>query len=416
VIAIVGSTGTGKSQLGVEIAQHLASLPGPSSYQGAAILSSDSMQIYHNLDVITNKATLAEQGEVPHHLMSFLDPAKGERYDLQRFVREAKRVAEQECLDKGKVPIVVGGTIYWTQHLLCPGNVVERRGEGEDDNEGAGGWREPKDGALRLAFERMDEEQRKTWQNVVAGPLNSSSAETPATPSPREMHQLLTTLDPLMASRWHPLDGRKIANSLHVIARTGRRHSDWVKEQEQEQDDNAEASSSASIPHWSGNPLRTLLFWIYASRPELNARLDARVDKMIPRGLLDEIRTLRRIAAEARGSIDTSQGIFQAIGYKEFKPFLDALDDLERSGDGQAVSVLPAAGDMKSATRQYAKKQVGWMRNKLLPEIARTRRLRGEGVMEVVLLDATRPEEWEEKVRKPALKAVEAFMKGEAIP
>lgn len=408
------------------------------------------MQLYRGLDVITNKATVAEQEGVPHHLMSFLDPAKGERYDLPRWLKEAKRIGETRCLEQGKVPVVVGGTIYWVQNLVCPGRVVEVRrdhlSEEEEDGEATGTRprrqpRLPQDEEVRLAFEGLDEEQQATWRSVTSGPLNSSSGiagESAPIATPRQMHRLLSSLDPLMAQRWHPLDGRKIANSLHVIARTGRRHSDWIKEQDAKRE---EADGEDDAPHWAGKPTRTLIFWVYADREVLKTRLDARVDKMIPRGLLDEIRELRAIAAAAAAQevsfpIDTTQGIFQAIGYKEFKPFLDALDERERNGEEQlaplvtddggiAIDSLPAdlrppfvrgLEAMKTATRHYARKQVGWMRNKLLPEIAARRaRGRGDGV-QIVLLDATKPEEWEEKVKGPALRAVDAWLEGKELP
>lgn len=94
VIAVIGSTGTGKSQLAVEIAQAIASC-GESQRRmgtaaGAEVISSDSMQMYRGLDVITNKATSDEMAGVKHHLMGFLQP--GQQYTIGQFVKAANTI------------------------------------------------------------------------------------------------------------------------------------------------------------------------------------------------------------------------------------------------------------------------------------------------------------------------------------
>lgn len=87
-VAVIGTTGVGKSQLAVHLAQ---SLRQPSSTQSflekAEILNADSMQIYANMDVITNKVTTEEMGDVPHHLMGFL--ATGEEYRVGTYQQDA---------------------------------------------------------------------------------------------------------------------------------------------------------------------------------------------------------------------------------------------------------------------------------------------------------------------------------------
>lgn len=389
--------------------------------------------MYRGLNVITNKATVDEQGDVPHHLMSFLDIE--ETYDVARFVKEARHIAERECISRDRLPILVGGTTYYIQHLLFPGNVVAARGQ--EDAEQMGPFETvanteptvavvaPFEAELLDAMENLSDANRLTWQAFAATSANTNVFKMPP---PRDLWNLLHALDPFMARRWHPSDGRKIANSLRVIASTGKRHSDWIAEQEAAAAAGIQRGGATDnhVVHWSDKPIRVLLFLMYASPEELKERLNYRTGKMIERGLLQELRELRRLAAATSIKIDNTKGIFQSIGYKEFKPFLDVLE--ERYGSDASVGNLDVGElsaelrhlfersleDMKTATRQYAKKQLMWMKNKLLPELSK-RKQRGEHV-EIVLLDASEKDKWEERVRSPAIKALEAFLSGLKIP
>lgn len=88
LIAVIGTTGVGKSQLAVELALSLnRSANNNEPTAGAEIINADSMQIYKGMDVITNKATPSEMRDVPHHLMGFLNP--GEEYRVGQFQKDA---------------------------------------------------------------------------------------------------------------------------------------------------------------------------------------------------------------------------------------------------------------------------------------------------------------------------------------
>lgn len=426
VIAVIGSTGSGKSQLGVEISAHLAA---KSPGLGSAILSCDSMQLYQSLPVITNQPTVEELQAVPHHLVSCLPV--GEEYDVGQFCQEAKRRSE-ELLRRGDVPLLVGGTTYYVQHLLFPGKVVEERATRLEPSSKAAPAEDRTSPStmtpeLQTAVRGLSLEDQETWQLVLATPPKTLPAIAPT-----RLWSLLEKLDAPMAARWHPQDGRKIFNSLRVIADTGKRHSDFVREQEVGSSEADDESVSISSPQqWADRPIRVLLLWVWADRPVLNRRLDARVEKMITRGLFKEIRELReldellrwRALDQQRSEADTTKGVFQAIGYKEFVPFLDALDETGLTEGNGGIETLPlhlqklferGLDEMRTATRQYAKKQVQWMKNKLLPEIKK-RRNRGEEV-HVLLLDSSQVEQWETQVRKPALEAVDCFLAGHAMP
>lgn len=87
LVAVVGTTGVGKSLLGVELARALAEGDPIAGVSRGEVINTDSMQVYRGLDVITNKATADEMNGVQHHLMGFLSP--GEEYRVGEFQSDA---------------------------------------------------------------------------------------------------------------------------------------------------------------------------------------------------------------------------------------------------------------------------------------------------------------------------------------
>ena len=96
VVVIVGPTASGKTALGIEVAN---------AYNGE-IISADSMQIYKDMDIGTAKPTKEEQAQAVHYLVDFVAP--NERYSVADFKKDAEAKIE-EILAKGKLPIIVGG-------------------------------------------------------------------------------------------------------------------------------------------------------------------------------------------------------------------------------------------------------------------------------------------------------------------
>ena len=97
VIVIVGPTASGKTTLGIHIAKQV----------GGEVISGDSMQIYKKMDIATAKPTAEEMDGVKHHLIGFVNPQ--DEYSVASFCEDAKK-AVSEIKEKGKVPIIVGGT------------------------------------------------------------------------------------------------------------------------------------------------------------------------------------------------------------------------------------------------------------------------------------------------------------------
>lgn len=117
VLAIIGPTGCGKTELSVKIAKRT----------GAEIISSDSMQIYKGMDIGTAKVTKEEMQNVPHHMIDILSPS--ESFSVSDFCKEAKKKAE-EIFKKGKPVVLVGGTGLYTDSFIKDIDFSE---EGEKD-------------------------------------------------------------------------------------------------------------------------------------------------------------------------------------------------------------------------------------------------------------------------------------------
>lgn len=201
-----------------------------------------------------------------------------------------------------------------------------------------------------------------------------------------------------MANKWHENDRRKITRSLQVYFETGERQSDLIKKQHTSPD---------------GDRLRmpSCVFWVYSAPDILNARLDTRVDSMIKGGLFDEIKGMRKSVGP---DTDYERGIWQAIGYKEFDPYFTAVEEAiknDQPTDTEELEALKAecTETMKARTRQYAKRQVLWIRNKFLP-------LCREKDVKVFLLDATSLDTWKANVGDVAVKIAKDFFAGNTLP
>jgi tRNA dimethylallyltransferase len=177
LIAIIGPTAAGKSDLAVELAQR---------HEGE-IVSVDSRQIYKRLDIGTAKASPAMRAAVPHHLLDVVEP--DERYDAARFAREATQAIEK-IRGHGGLPVLCGGSGLYLQ-ALTEGIVPLP----------------PPDDALRSSL-HAEAERR--------------GAE--------EMHAELGRVDPAVAERIVAADRLRILRALEVYRQTGRPLGEWQAE------------------------------------------------------------------------------------------------------------------------------------------------------------------------------------------
>ncbi len=170
VVVVAGPTATGKTRLGILLAQRL----------GGEIVSADSMQIYRRMDVGTAKATAAERAEVPHHMLDVAEP--DENYSVSRYVEEAARCCE-DILARGKLPVIVGGTGLYIDSLLSGRDFAGRE-----------------EGAESLRAELSARWEREGGEALL---------------------EELRSFDPERAAKLHPSDRRRIVRAIEIYRLTG---------------------------------------------------------------------------------------------------------------------------------------------------------------------------------------------------
>lgn len=241
IISIVGPTASGKSALAQAVALTL----------DGEVVSADSMQIYRSMDIGTAKLT-EEERLVPHHLIDIVDP--GQSYSAQQFQDQA-RVAFQNIYDRGKVPILCGGTGFYVQAALEKMEFPE----GEQDNN-----------PLRAFYESFQKEKGN-----------------------EALWDLLNDKDPASAALIHPNNFKRVIRAIEM-------HEEGVSYAEQSK--NIKALPEAV---WA------LRFFLQVDPLVLAKRIDERVDAMREAGLIEEVDSL--IAQGFESALTAPQ----AIGYKE---------------------------------------------------------------------------------------------------
>lgn len=246
--------------------------------------------------------------------------------------------------------------------------------------------------------------------------MNENNQRFPILEEPTEvLLARLKEVDPIMAERWHPNERRKIQRSLEIYLKTGRPASELYNEQRLKRQ--SSPSPSGTLESGGNQSLRfeTLVFWVHADKDVLHRRLDGRVDKMIDKGLLAEVQELSNFRQQYESStgtcIDQTRGIWVSIGYKEFLDYQRALQD--QTTPSQELEKLKAAAIEKTqaATRQYANRQIKWIRIKLLNAL-----LSSGQKGNTFLVDGSDISKWESNVAQPANNITKQFLAGEALP
>ena len=169
IIAVVGTTATGKTALGVELAQQL----------NGEVISADSRVVYRKLDIGTAKPTPKERQGIPHHLIDLVNP--DETYSVSMYQKTGSPILNS-LLAQEKTPIIVGGTGLYVRALLQESFFPDI----------------PPDGHFRNEMAQL--------------------AQTHGT---GYLHQLLTQKDPRRAAQLHPNDQVRIIRALEIIEKTG---------------------------------------------------------------------------------------------------------------------------------------------------------------------------------------------------
>ncbi|NLL72638.1 MAG: tRNA (adenosine(37)-N6)-dimethylallyltransferase MiaA [Clostridiales bacterium] len=250
------------------------------------IISADSMQVYKYMDIGTAKITEDEMQGVPHYLISEFNP--DEEFNVFKFQQYAKKYIKT-IRDKNKIPILVGGTGFYIQSVIYDIN-----------------------------FEENDSD--KSYRNELEGLLESKGS--------LYLHELLTKLDPLSAKEIHPNNGKRIIRALEYFHQTGESISVHNKEQREQE-----------------SPYLYKYFVLNKDRVSLYDTINNRVDIMIEKGLVDEVRSLKTMGYTK--DLISMQG----LGYKEILDYIEGNTTLD-----EAIEKL------KRDTRHYAKRQLTWFR------------------------------------------------------
>lgn len=277
LIAIVGATGTGKSNLSLELAERITASGG-----AAEIVNADAMQFYRGMDIGTAKLPERERRGVAHHLFDALDVT--EEASVAWYQPVARAIID-EIMARGATPIIVGGSGLYVSSVVYDFRFPAR------------------DQALR---ERLEGELVSQGVGALFARLRAADPETAA------------SID--------GANGRRVVRALevHELAESG----------------HGAKLPDAPVP-W--RPLRTIA--VSTPRPELVARLDARVEEMWRSGIVDETRGLLE-----RG-LEDGVTAKRAIGYAQATAQIHGT-----------MTEAEAIAETQRLTRRYARRQVSWFK------------------------------------------------------
>lgn len=258
IIAIVGPTAVGKTALSFKLAERFQT----------ELVSADAYQVYKGMDIGTAKATKDELATYRHHLIDIIEP--NEDFSAAAF-QEAARTTIEDLHERGKIPILVGGTGLYVQSLL----------EG-----------------YKFKAKRHSREERQAALSRIAAL------------SEEELKAYITEKTGYEPPDWHEL----LSNSHRLVRLVGAI----------EKGDGA----AAVMPQKAGGPLyHAFVIGLSLPRQVLYERIEKRIDAMIEAGWIDEVQQLLQdgVSPEAQA--------MKAIGYKELALYLDGQLSLEAASE-----------------------------------------------------------------------------------
>lgn len=290
IVVISGPTASGKSALAIALAERL----------GGEIVNADSIQAYRGFNIGSGKSTAEECQKVPHHLLSMLNPE--EEFNAGMFAAlAADKIAD--ISQRGKVPFVVGGTGLYIRSLLC--------------------------GLIDVQEENPEVKRYLREEELVIRSRCGSEQEVA-----REFHHWLSQLDPETAMALHPHDLQRIKRALTVTLTVG---GSLRNLQQQHQ--------HRAVKY------RALVIALLPERQTLYQGIEKRVDEMLSKGLVEEVRGLLSVC-RSHGGTGANCKPLSSIGYQQLVTYLQENCSFE-----QAVE------DIKRETKRLAKRQITWWRN-----------------------------------------------------
>lgn len=256
VIVIIGPTAVGKTSISIEIAKVF----------NGEIINGDSTQVYKKLNIGTAKITEDEKKGIVHHLLDIKEP--NENFSVAEF-QELVRKKITEIHQRGKVPIIVGGTGLYIQSVLYD-------------------------------YEFSEASSNEILRNELGQFVNEFGNEA--------LHDKLSKIDPISAQNIHMNNTRRIIRAIEVYEDTGIPFSEYILKQKKE------LMYEASV------------IGLTMDREKLYERINLRADVMMKTGLLDEVKGLYSYLPLECQSL-------HSIGYRELYNYLDGKLSLESAVD-----------------------------------------------------------------------------------
>ena len=256
LIILTGPTAAGKTKLSIALAKAV----------NGEIISADSMQVYRHMDIGSAKIRPEEMQGIKHYLVDILEPTQD--FNIVMFQKYAKQAIE-EIYEKGKVPLMVGGTGFYIQSVLYDIDF----NESDENNE------------LRTELEKIAKEKGADY-----------------------LHQMLKDCDPKSAEAIHANNVKRVIRAIEFYRQTGRRIS--------EHNETEREKMSAYDSHY---------FVLTDKRERLYANIDRRVELMLEEGLVDEVKELLAMGCKRDSTA------MQGLGYKEIIAYLESEISLEEA-------------------------------------------------------------------------------------
>lgn len=247
LIILTGPTAAGKTKLSIELAKSI----------NGEIISTDSMQVYRHMDIGSAKIRPEEMQGVKHYLVDILEPT--EEFNIVLFQKFAKQ-AITEIYERGKIPIIVGGTGFYIQSVLYDIDFQES----EEDT------------VLRVELEQLAHEKGAEY-----------------------LHNMLSEIDAKAAQEIHANNVKRVIRAIEFYRQTGQKIS--------EHNETEREKKSAYDSRY---------FVLTDKREKLYEKIDQRVDSMIEEGLVDEVKRLVDMGCRRESTA------MQGLGYKEIISYL----------------------------------------------------------------------------------------------
>lgn len=247
LIILTGPTAAGKTKLSIALAKAV----------DGEIISADSMQVYRHMNIGSAKIQPEEMQGIKHYLVDILEPT--EDFNIVLFQKYAKQ-AIAEIYQKGKIPVIVGGTGFYIQSVLYDIDFQES----------------DEDTALRDELEQVAREKGAAY-----------------------LHDLLRECDPKAAQEIHANNIKRVIRAIEFYRQTGQRISDHNEAEREKQ-----------------SAYDSRYFVLTDRRERLYEQIDRRVDMMMEAGLVDEVQRLMQLGCKRDSTA------MQGLGYKEIISYL----------------------------------------------------------------------------------------------